>query len=60
MWLHSHISAYARCFARKVCRLVRPTWGISLSGYKPEAIDRIFSTKVARWACAGQIYPLSS
>ena len=30
--LNSHISAYATCFARKVCVLVRSTWGISLGG----------------------------
>ena len=32
MLLNSHISAYARCLARKVCGLVRSTWGTSLVG----------------------------
>ena len=27
--LNSHISAYATCFAREVCALVRSTWGTS-------------------------------
>ena len=30
MLLNYHISAYARCFVRKVCSLVRSTWGTSL------------------------------
>ena len=29
--LNSHFSAYATCFARKACGVVRSTWGISLS-----------------------------
>ena len=28
MLFNSHISAYAKCLAGKVCRLVRSTWGI--------------------------------
>ena len=49
--LNSHISAYATCFARKVCGLVRSTWGTSLGGDKLGARDRILNTKVARRAC---------
>ena len=47
--LNSHISAYATCFARKVCSLVRSTWGTSLGEDKLEARDRI-----ARRPCAGR------
>ena len=50
MLLNSHISAYARCLAVKVCGLVRSTWGTSLSGDKLGARDRILTAKVARWA----------
>ena len=32
VFLSSHISAYATCFARKVCGLVQSTWGISKVG----------------------------
>ena len=30
MLLSSHVSAYARCFAWKICSLVACTWGTSL------------------------------
>ena len=53
MLLNSHISAYATCFVRKVCGLVRSTWGISLVEEKLGAA-RILNTKVAPWACAGR------
>ena len=53
MLLNSHILAYATCFARKVCGLVRPIWGTSLGEDKLGARDRILNTKVARRACAG-------
>ena len=42
MLLNSHISAYTRCLAGKVCGLVRSTWGT--------ARDKILHTKVAHWA----------
>ena len=58
MLLNSHTSAYATRFARKVCGLVRSTWGTSLGGHTLGARDRIFNTKVARRACAGQTFPL--
>ena len=35
MLLNSHISAYARCLAGKVCSLVRSTWGTSQGEDKP-------------------------
>ena len=57
MLLNSHISAYARCLAGKVCGLVRSTWGTSLGGAKLGARDRILNTKVAHRACAGQTFP---
>ena len=57
MLLNSHISAYATCFAQKVCSLVRSTWGTALGGDKLGARDRTLSTKVARRACAGQTLP---
>ena len=50
MLLNSHISAYARCLAGKVCGLVRSTWGTSLGENKPGARDRILNTKGARRA----------
>ena len=54
MLLNSHISAYATCFARKVCGLVRSTWGTSQGEDKLGARDRILNTKVAPRACAGR------
>ena len=57
--LNSHISAYPTCLARKVCGLVRSTWGTSLGEDKLGARDKILNTKVARRACAGQTFPLS-
>ena len=57
MLLNSHISAYATCFAGKVCGLVRSTWGTSQGEDKLGARDRILNTKVARRACAGQTHP---
>ena len=42
------ISAYAACFAWKVCGLVQSTWGTSLGEDKLGASDRIPNTKVAR------------
>ena len=54
MLLNSHISAYATCFAVKVCGLVRSTWGTSQGEDKPGARDKILNTKVARQACAGR------
>ena len=56
--LNSHISAYATCLARKVCGLVRSTWGTSQGEDKLGARDKILNTKVARRACAGQTFPL--
>ena len=47
MLLNSHISAYARCVARKVCGLVRSTWGTSRVEDKLGARDRILTTTVA-------------
>ena len=58
MLLNSHISAYTRCLAEKVCGLVRFTWGTSQGEGKLVARDKILNTKVARQACAGQIFPL--
>ena len=54
MLLNSHISAYARCLAEKVCGLVRSTWGTSQSEDKLGARDKKLNTMVARWACAGR------
>ena len=54
MLLNSHISAYARCLAEKVCRLVRSIWGTSPGEDKLGARDKILNTKVARRACAGR------
>ena len=58
--LNSHISAYTRCLAEKVCGLVRSTWGTSQGEDKPGARDKILTTKVARRARAGQTFPLSA
>ena len=58
MLLNSHISAYARCLAGKICGLVPSTWGTSLGENKPGARDRILNAKVVRRACAGQTFPL--
>ena len=55
--LNSHISAYTRCLAEKVCGLVRSTWGTSQGEDKLGATDKILHTKVARRACAGQTFP---
>ena len=60
MLLNSHISADARCFARKVCGVVRSTWGTSQGEDKLGARDEILNTKVARRARAGQTLPLSA
>ena len=54
MLLNSHISAYATCFARKACGLVRSAWGTCLGGDKLGARDGMLNTKVARRACAGR------
>ena len=58
MLLNSHILAYATCFARKVCGLVRSTRGTSRGEDKLGARDRILTTKVARRARAGQTFHL--
>ena len=55
--LNSHISAYARYLAGKVCGPVRSTGGTSLGEDKLGARDRILNTKVARRACARQTFP---
>ena len=65
MLLNSHIPAYARCLAGKVCGLVQSTWGTSLGEDKLGAEDRILNTsfaqtKVARWACGRQTFPLGA
>ena len=57
MLLKSHILAYTRCLAEKVCGLVWSTWGTSQGEDKLGARDKILNTKVARWACAGQTFP---
>ena len=54
MLLNSHISAYTRCLAEKVCGLVRSTWGTCQGEDKLGARDKILNTKVVRWACAGR------
>ena len=54
MLLNSHISAYTRCLAEKVCGLVRSTQGFSQGEDKLGARDKILNTKVARQACAGR------
>ena len=50
MLLNSHISAYTRCLAEKVCGLVRSTWGTSQGEDKLGARDKILNTEVARRA----------
>ena len=57
MLLNSHMSAYARCLAGKVCSLVRSTWGTSRGEDNLGARDRIRNTKVARRARARQTFP---
>ena len=57
--LNSHILAYTRCLARKVCGLVRSTWGTSQGEDNCGARDRILNTKAVRRACAGQTFPQS-
>ena len=52
LW-NSHILAYARCLAGKVCGIVQSTWGTSQGEDKLGARDKILHTKVARQACAG-------
>ena len=51
MLLNSHISAYTRCIAEKVCGLVRSTWGTSQGEDKLGARDKILEAKVACQAC---------
>ena len=55
MLLNSHILAYARCLAGKVCGLMRSTWGTSQGEDKLGATDKILNTKVVRQACAGHV-----
>ena len=50
MLLNSEISAYATCFAGKVCGPVWSTWGISLGEGAAKA--RILNTKVVHQARA--------
>ena len=57
MLLNSHISAYARCHAGKVCGLVGSAWGTSQGEDKPGARDKILNTKVACRARARQTFP---
>ena len=57
MLLNSHISAYARCLAGKVCGLVRSTWGTSLGEDKLGARDKMLNTKVACWHAPGKHPP---
>ena len=57
MLLNSHISAYTRCLAGKVCGLVRSTWGTSQGEDKPGARDTILNTKVARRASIPPVAP---
>ena len=54
MLLNSHILAYARCLAGKVCGLVQSAWGTSQGEDKLGARDKILHTKVARRAFAGR------
>ena len=54
MLLNSHILAFARCLAGKVCGLVRSTWRNSQGEDKLGARDKILNTKVADRACAGR------
>ena len=46
MLLNSHISAYTRCLAGKVCGLVRSAGGTSQGEDKLGATDRILNAKV--------------
>ena len=55
MLLNSHILAYARCLAGKVCGRVRSTWGTSQGEDKFGARDDILNTTVARRARAGRV-----
>ena len=57
MLLNSHISAYARCLAEKVCGLVWSTRGTSQGEDKLGARDEILNTKVPRRVRAGQTFP---
>ena len=57
MLFNSHISAYARCLARKVCGVVRSTWGTSQGEDKLGARDKILNTKEAHRAHARQTFP---
>ena len=57
MLLNSHISAYTRCLAEKVCGLMRSTWGSSQGEDKLGARDKILNKEVARRARAGQTFP---
>ena len=57
MLLNSHISAYATCFAGKVCGPVRSTWGTSQGEDRLGARGKILNTRVARRACARQTFP---
>ena len=50
MLLNSHISAYTRCLAEKVCGLVRSTSGTSQGEDKLGARDKILNTKGVRRA----------
>ena len=60
MLLNSHISAYTRCLAEKVCGLVRSTWGTSQGEDKVGARDKILNTAPGmRRARAGQTFPPS-
>ena len=54
MLLNSHISAYTRCFAQKVCSLLRSTSETSQGEDKHGARYKILNTKVARRACVGR------
>ena len=55
--LNSHILAYATCFARKGCGLVRSTRGTSLSEDYLGARDKILNTKVTHGALPGKHCP---
>ena len=59
MSLNSHISAYARCFAWKVCGPVQSIRGTSQDKDKLGARDKILNTKVGRRARARQTFPPS-
>ena len=54
MLLNSHISAYARCLAGKVCGLVRSTWGTS------QGEDKLPGITIAHTAlCPLTVSPMS-